>query len=634
MLRGLREASSNWIGKAVMWAVVLFLIVSFGIWGIGDMFRVSSRSPVAVIGSSEISVDQFRQIFNERLQQLSRQVGRPVTPTQARAIGFDQQLLGQLIAEAALDESTQKLGLNISSAEMAKRIANDPAFRGITGEFDRARFDQLIRQSGYTEQRFFAEQRKVYMRRQLALALSGGIETPKNASETFSRYEREMRSIDFVTLTAATAGEIAAPSPEELAKYFEDRKITFRAPEFRKLVVLALTPDEVASGIEVSDDDAKKFYVQQIARFSTPERRELQQIVFPDDESAKTALEKIRGGAWFENVATERGLSPTDINLGTVAKSAIVDPAIAEAAFGLEPGIVSEPVSGRFGKVLVRVNKVEPAKTTPFTDVAEDIKKAIAADRARAELAKRRDKIEDELAGGAKLDEAAQKAGTPVRIIDAVDRSGRGPDGNPVPAIPGGTDVLSNAFSTDVGVESDPVQANGGFVWFEVGGISPARERALDEVKGRVEVRWREDQLGTRLKAKADEIVEKIKGGKSFEEAIAGMNLTINSPKNVKRAGADNLPQPVVAAVFRTAKDAAGQAEGKDANERMVFKVTEITIPPFNVESAEAKKITDTLKSAIADELLTQYVAKVESTLGTTINRPALNQATTGGTGN
>jgi peptidyl-prolyl cis-trans isomerase D len=632
MLRGLREASGNWIGKTVMWAVVLLLIVSFGIWGIGDMFNVSSRAPVAVVGSTEISGEQFRQIFTERLQQLSRQVGRPVTPIQARSIGFDQQLLGQLVAEAALDESTRKLGLNISNAELAKRVANDPAFRGITGEFDRNRFEQLLRQSGYTEQRFFAEQRKVYMRRQLALALSGGIETPKNASEALARYQGETRSIDFVTLTSATVGEIAPPSPEELEKYFEERKITFRAPEYRKLVVLALTPDEIAKSITVSDEEAKEFYDRQAARFTTPEKREVQQIVFPDEESAKAALEKIKGGAWFENIATERGLSPSDINLGSVTKSAIVDPAIAEAAFGLEPGTVSEPVSGRFGKVLVRVNRAEPEKTTPFADAAADIKKAIAADRARVEITKRRDKIEDELAGGARLEEAAQKAETPVRVIDAVDRSGRGSDGNPVPNLP--QEVLTNAFTTDVGVENDPVQADGGFIWYEVGGITPARDRTLAEIKDRVETRWREDQLGIRLKAKADEIIEKIKAGKSLAEATEGMNLKIDSAKNVQRTGNDTLPQSVVTAMFRTAKDAAGQSDGKDVNERIVFKVTDITVPPYDAENAETKRMSDTLKSAIADELLTQYVTKIESTLGTTINRAALNQAISGGTGN
>ena len=195
-------------------------------------------------------------------------------------------------------------------------------------------------------------------------------------------------------------------------------------------------------------------------------------------------------------------------------------------------------------------------------------------------------------------------------------------------------EILANAFSTDIGVESDPVQSTGGFIWYEVGGITPARDRTLAEVKDRVEARWREDQLGARLKAKADEIIEKLKAGKSFEEAVAGTNLKIESAKNVKRTGGDNLPQAVVTAMFRTAKDAAGQAEGKDANERAVFKVTDITVPPYNAESTEAKRISDTLKAAIADELLTQYVAKIESTLGTTINRLALNQAISSGPGN
>ena len=84
MLRGLRKASSNWLGKAVMAAVVGFLVISFAIWGIGDIFRGFGRSTVAKVGSTEIGVDQFRQIYNDHLQQLSRELGRPVTPDQAR----------------------------------------------------------------------------------------------------------------------------------------------------------------------------------------------------------------------------------------------------------------------------------------------------------------------------------------------------------------------------------------------------------------------------------------------------------------------------------------------------------------------------------------------------------------------
>src|SRR5882762_8569716 len=102
MLRGLRKASSNWLGKAVMAGVVGFLVISFSIWGIGDIFRGFGRSTLAKIGSTEIGIEQFRQIYNDRLQQLSRQIGRPISLEQARSLGLDRQMLGQLAAETTL----------------------------------------------------------------------------------------------------------------------------------------------------------------------------------------------------------------------------------------------------------------------------------------------------------------------------------------------------------------------------------------------------------------------------------------------------------------------------------------------------------------------------------------------------
>src|SRR5215471_6683838 len=160
MLRGLRKASSNWLGKLIMAAVVGFLIISFGIWGIGDIFRGFGVSTVAKVGRTEISIDQFRVRYNEQLQQLGRQMGRPITSEQARAFGLEQQLLNQMIAAVALDESARQLRLGISDAEVAKQIRAEPAFRGFNGQFDQATFLQRIRELGYTEQRFVFEQRQ------------------------------------------------------------------------------------------------------------------------------------------------------------------------------------------------------------------------------------------------------------------------------------------------------------------------------------------------------------------------------------------------------------------------------------------------------------------------------------------
>src|SRR5690242_7386068 len=127
MLRGLHKASSNWLGRIVMAGVLGLIVVSFAIWGIGDIFRGFGVSTVAQVGHTDITIDQFRRQFDDALRQRSQQLGRPISPDQARALGFDRQLLAQMLAEAALDERARDMRLGISNAAIAERIMKMPA---------------------------------------------------------------------------------------------------------------------------------------------------------------------------------------------------------------------------------------------------------------------------------------------------------------------------------------------------------------------------------------------------------------------------------------------------------------------------------------------------------------------------
>src|SRR5215510_2478101 len=431
MLRGLRKASSNWLGKAVMAAVVGFLVISFAIWGIGDIFRGFGRSTVAKIGRTEITIEQFRALYNNRLQQYSRQLGRPITPDQARATGLDRAVIGQIFSEILLDERAHALGLALSDAEVAKLITNDPAFRGPNGQFDRFRFEQTIRSAGYTEPRFVAEQRRLSLRRELAGTIGSGLTAPKALVEAMNRYQNEQRSIEYVLLDRALAGEIPTPPPEVLAKYFDERKILFRTPEYRNLVIVSLIPSEQARWIEISDADLKRAYEERRARYVTPERRHILQIDFPNAEAASAAAERIAKGASFAEIAKELGKSEKDIDLGTVPKSAVIDRAAADAAFALKEGEVSAPVQARFGTVLVQVLKIEPEQVRPLEHVAGELKQELAAARAKSEIFDLYNKIEDARAEGKSLAEAAATLKLEARTVEA-DPSGRDPAGAPV----------------------------------------------------------------------------------------------------------------------------------------------------------------------------------------------------------
>src|SRR5712691_6070649 len=431
MLRGLRKASTNWLGKVVMASVVGFLVISFAIWGIGDIFRGFGRSTVAKVGGTEITIEQFRTLYNDRLQQYSRQLGRPIGADQARALGLDRLVIGQVVSEIVLDERARALGLGLSDAEVAKQITTDPAFQGPNGQFDRFRFEQTIRNAGFTEARFVAEQRRRLLRRELANTIAAGLNAPKALVEAANRYQNEQRAIEYVLLNRALAGDIAPPDPEVLAKYYEDRKILFRAPEYRKLVVVSLIPSEQARWIEISDADIKRTYEERRARYVTPERRHVEQIDFPSVEAAQAAAERIAKGTTFAEIAKELGKTEKDIDLGTVAKAGMIDRAVADAAFALKEGEVSAPVQGRFGTVLVQVLKIEPEQVRPVEAVAGEIKQELAAARAK----------------GKTLAEAAENLKLAARTIEAIDRSGRSPSGERVSALPDPQRLIAAAFT-------------------------------------------------------------------------------------------------------------------------------------------------------------------------------------------
>lgn len=629
MLRGMRKASSNWLGKAVMSVLFGVLIISFGIWGIADIFKGFGQSSLAKIGSTEISTEQFRNLFTDKLQQIGRRFGRPLTMDQARQFGLDRQVLQEVVADATLDETVRRMGLGAADADVVRIISSDQNFKGLDGKFDHDRFVQIIRQAGYTEQRYVAEQRRRMLRAQITGTVIAGLEPPKTQLEALVRFQNEQRSAQYLRLTAAQAGAIDPPSPEALAAYFDERKQLFRAPEYRKIAFLALTPHELAKKIDVSDDDAKKVFEQRRERYATPEKRQVLQIPFPNADEAKAARDRITAGTSFEDIAKERKLTPADIDLGIVAKSSIGDSALADAAFALAPGAVSEPVKGSLVTALLKVTKVEPGTNPTYESVAPQIKNELAVERARAQLQDLHNKIEDERGGGSNIAEAAQKLGLSATTIEAVDRSGRGTDGKPVTGLPQGIDIVSPAFTSNIGVENEPAQFNGGEIWFDVLGITPSRERPLDEVKAQVEARWRDEQVSTRLRTKSAEIVEKLNKGAKFDAEAAAAGVKVETATLFKRdADPKGVPERLVAAAFTTPKDGNGQVEGSGGSDWLVFKVTHVVVPPVDLASEDVKKLKESLRQAEIEEQVAAYVSKLETDIGVTINQNAFAVAT------
>ncbi|MFZ2105233.1 MAG: SurA N-terminal domain-containing protein, partial [Roseiarcus sp.] len=516
MLDGMRRAAKGGIGRFVMAIVMGLIIVSFVIWGVGDMLRGFTSDKVASVGGESVTAQQFQNEMQNLIYQYQRRSKVPLTNATAHALGLDSMVLRRLIADAAVDQRARTLGLAISDETIAAAARADPSMQDASGQFNRAMFDQALRDSGLSERGFFAQRRKEYLREQLEFALVDGVDAPKPLVEALAGAEAQTRAIDYFVLPSGAAGDIPAPSSETLKAYYDDRKSSWRAPEYRAIDILLVSPASLAKPSEVSDEDAKAAYEKEKdARFTSPEKRKLQQIVFPTEAEAAEAEAKIKAGASFDDIAKARNLTATDMDLGDVTKADTFDHAIGDAAFALPGPGVTDVIKGQFGYLIVRVLAVTPSSVESYAEVADTVKKDIATRRAANDVTAIHDKIEDARVSGKSVSEAAKAVGLEARNIPAVDAQGLDPNGAAVD-LPDKEALLRAVFASDIGVDDAALDTKDhGFLWFDVAKVDPARDRPFDEVKDAVEKQWRADEVSKALSAKATDLVKQIDAGAS-----------------------------------------------------------------------------------------------------------------------
>jgi peptidyl-prolyl cis-trans isomerase D len=470
--------------------------------------------------------------------------------------------------------------------------------------------------------------RQQALRQFIVAALTTGIAAPKAEVTAEADYEGQTRSVDYFLLPAAAAGEIAAPSDEALKTFFNDRKSSYRAPEFRAMDVLALEPEMIANPAEVSDADAEAAYAKiagKDPRFGAPEKRDLQQILYPNEADASAAEAKLKGGASFDDLVKERGLKPEDTDLGETTKDAMLDKTEADAVFALPQGGVSEVLKSQFGPVIVRVKGITPSTMKPFAEVADEVKRQVSASRAGDKIQALHDKIEDLRVSGKSLIEAAKAVGLTGQSIDAVDAQGLDPKGAPV-NLADKAELLRAAFASDVGLDEAPINTkDGGFVWFDITKVDPAHDLTFEEAKPEVEKQWRAEEVDKALAGKADDLVKQIKAGGSVADLAKSAGAEAKSAQDVHRAEQTSLPEAVVAAIFREPADGAGSSATPDG--RVVFKITADKTPPVDFADARVKAMASQLDSATRESLLDQYVEALRRTLGVVVHPEVLQSA-------
>ncbi|WP_394689429.1 SurA N-terminal domain-containing protein [Hoeflea sp.] len=626
MLDTLRKGAKSWVAQFLL----VLLVASFAVWGISGSILNAGGTSVITVGETEVSPNEFRLAYDRQMAAVGQQLGTRLTQEQARAFGIENQVYSQLIAGALLDEQAREMNLGLSDSRLAALIAQDAAFHDFNSRFDRSIFRRVLNSVGMSEEDYIRSRSQVAVRTQIVEAVAEGFTAPDAMIAALAQYEAETRDVNYLLLTKANIDPVPAPGDDQLNAYFDSNKTRYAAPEYRKFTYVKLESEDIADPAAISEEMARADYEARKDRYTTEETRTIDQLVFADRAAAEAAEAELAAGKSFDTLITDQGRTAADVRLGSFTQETVPDQSLADAAFAVaEAGGVSPVVDGQFGPVILRVAEITPESSRGFEEVETEIRQELALAEAAQILLDVHDAYEDARAGGMTLVEAAtQQKLTPV-TIEAVDRSGQAPDGTVLSDLPQSQQLLREVFETDQGVEAPPISLGvEGFVWFEVEDVTPARDRTLDEVRDQVIADWTAEQELEALGAKATALQERLEKGAALSAIAEDLSIAVETKFSLNRTDTDAVfGEAAVAAAFSGPQGLVTVANDSSGDNKILIKVTSVNDASGTSADTVSKEQRDQISQQIADDILDQAVAQLQSEYGVSVNRELAERA-------
>lgn len=602
--------------RTAVWVILILLVLGLGGFGAAN-FSSHVRS-VGRVGDTDIPVTRYQRQLSQDINALRQQTGLALGITQVQQFGLDRAALGKVVSQVALENEAARAGLSVGDADVQKRLAQMPDFRGFDGKFDPTAYRETLKRAGLGVAAFEEEIRASAARELLVGAIGTGIHMPAVMTDTVYNWAAERRSFIWTELTAADLPEpIREPSGDDLKAFYDAHGDAYTLPEARVITYAWITPTMLVSKVDIDEDALKKLYADRSSEYNKPERRLVERLVFGTEDEAKAALAKLNAGETdFETLVKDRGLSLDDVNLDEVTKDQLG--AAGDAVFALkEPGIAG-PVMTDLGPALFRVNAILEAQHTPYEDVRDELKDIYATDRARRMIEDMQEQVNDLLAGGATLEELAKE--TPMEL-GTIEFSTDVSDGIAGYAAfrTAAAKVTKDDFPEATALD------DGGLFALRLDNIIPPRLQPYDAVKDRVIADWVAAETTTALEKLADEILPRIAKG----EDLASFGLAANHEDAVTRdAFLEDVPEGLVAKAFELAPGEAARIPGTKGTDTVALVRTDEILPPDpdNADLIAARAAYSTqMDQQLTLDVEDAFARAIEDSAGVRIDQSAVN---------
>ena len=622
MLQALRKQTGSWVVKILLG----LLILSFAIWGINDIFLGERDPAVAEVGGVKITSSQLNREFRRELARVSPMFGGRLDREQAKQLGLLDGALDELINRILFSLGTRDLGVAVSEELVRRTIRGNPAFHDDRGQFDRRLFANVLFQNNFTEDVYISMIKADLARSHLTSAVASLSQVPQKSVETIYRYRHERRIAEHVLVPTSSVTGVGVPDQAAIDKFYKAHSARYMAPEYRSVTYVSLDPDILAADIRVSDDQLREAYEARRDEFTAREQRKVDQIVLTDEATARRAYGFLLDGRNFSSIVKELGDDKTNlISLGWVERSDLL-PEIADPTFALKDGEVTDPVKSLLGWHILRVTASKTTRVRTFEEVRETLRKDIARDLAIDGISDFANGLEDALAGGARLEEAADKLNLKAAKIKSIDGQGRTAEGKPVDGLARDGAFLKVVFATFQGEESPLSETEGGvYMILRVDAITRPKPKPIESVRQEIITAWQAEQRAKKAKERAEAILKRVTAGEKLSAIASKEKLTFKITPPFDRTGQDaklGAMRVLVSKLFasKTGETVIGEASGGV----IVARLTEIKPAQPSADKKAVDATRDSLRQGIASDLLEQFTGALRQRYSVDIKRKTI----------
>ncbi|MEL7299872.1 MAG: SurA N-terminal domain-containing protein [Pseudomonadota bacterium] len=532
-----------------------FVWVIIGLTGIGLLsfgtgnFGGGGQS-IGTVGEKRISAQTYFTALQNQLRSYAQQTGRALSFPEAQALGLQQETLSQIVTQRALDNEASELGISVGDAQVREEIIRSGIATGLDGGIDRVAYADVLRRVGLTERAYETQIREDLSRTILQLAVIGGVTPPETLTDTVLGFTAEERSVEWALMDQ---NDLITPLPEptqaELTAEYNANPEAYTAPETKEIAYVWLTPDMILDSVQVDEDALRALYDDRRSEFVQPERRLVERLVFGSTAEAEAARARIEEGGAFEDEVEARGLDLSDADLGDVTEGDLG--AAGAAVFAEEDLTVVGPLNTSLGPALFRINGILPATETTYEEARDGLQDELALDRAARIIGDQFDFLENELAGGATIEELADASDMEFGTL------GWFPGMSEGPAAYAAFQDAAAAVTLDDFPEIEALE-DGGIFALRLDGITEPTLRPLEDVEDEVRAAWEQNATVSRLGRLAETLSPQIAAGTD----MAGLGLTAAIEDVSRGSFIPGAPAAFIGEVFEMSRDDVRVVEG------------------------------------------------------------------------